>query len=73
MFGPVWVRALACVLAAGAVLGALTINPEGTDLTVVSPVTLSMWRFLAIPAVSARLTCLRRGVAKAHAAHWYSF
>ena len=58
MIGPRWVRVPTCGTAAGAVLGALIVNPDGVDFTRLSPVPLSVALFVAIPALFAVLTAL---------------
>lgn len=56
--GPLWARALTCGAAAGAVLGALIVNPDGVDFTRLSPLPLAVALFVAIPAIFAVVTTL---------------
>ena len=53
LLGGTALRTVTCAAAAGAVIGAMIVNPSGVDFTVLSPVALAVALFVLIPAAFA--------------------
>lgn len=53
--GPTWFRVMSVSLGSGAVVGALIVNTDGVDFTLLRPAPLTVGLFVAIPVVYAAL------------------
>ena len=55
LIGAPWVRSITCGIAAGGLMGHLLISADGVDFTALSPVSLAVTLFVAIPVLFGAL------------------